>query len=129
MNHDIYNLGLVSSAATAAESSGSIQPVCQLLHLSEYFPQISPFFRIMIGIQEDVLNMFLVTHFLLLFSNLALVFFFSILICVRNNPNFKSSFSSEAYSWWNSRQSRRPAPVYQAEQPRRRVGWFGSRFN
>merc|ERR1712130_187081 len=85
-------------------------------------------FRIMIGIQEDVLNMFLVTHFLLLFSNLALVFFFSILICVRNNPNFKSSFSSEAYSWWNSRQ-RRPAPVYVNEQPRRRVGWFGNRFN
>ena len=83
----------------------------------------------MIGIQEDVLNMFLVTHFLLLFSNLALVFFFSILICVRNNPNFKSSFSSEAYSWWNSRQRRQPAPAYVSEQPRRRVGWFGNRFN
>merc|ERR1712130_224424 len=35
-------------------------------------------------------------------ENLALVFFFFMLICVRNNPKFKSSFSSEAYSWWNS---------------------------
>ena len=35
-------------------------------------------------------------------ENLALVFFFFILICVRNNPKFKLSFSSEAYSWWNS---------------------------
>ena len=85
----------------------------------------------MIGIQEDVLNMFLITHFLLLFSNLALVFFFTMLVVLRNNPNFKSSFGQEAVSWWNSRQRRAPvyAPVRQEASGGRR-GWFNNiRFN
>ena len=69
--------------------------------------QINGDFRIMIGIQEDVLNMFLITHFLLLFTNLALVFFFTVLVCVRNNPSFKSSFSSDAVSWWTTRYNAR----------------------
>jgi hypothetical protein len=83
----------------------------------------------MIGIQEDVLNMFLITHFLLLFSNLALVFIFTVFVCMRNNPNFKSSFSSDAVSWWTGGRRRAAAPVYVEPVRRRNGGWFGGRFN
>ena len=82
----------------------------------------------MIGIQEDVLNMFFICHFLLLFSSLGLAFFFTILICVRNNPNFRSSFASDAVSWWGGGRRRQAQPVFVRDEPSRR-GWFASRFN
>jgi len=88
----------------------------------------------MIGVQEDVLNMFLVTHGLLLITNLALGFLFTIFVCVRHNPAFKTDLRLPTTSWF-TRQPRRvaaPEPVY-VEQPRARrrrgLGWFGSNRN
>ena len=80
------------------------------------------FFRRMIGIQEDVLNMFLITHFLILFSVGGLIFAFTLLLCLRMSPHARH----EARGWFFGGQSRRvqPQPVY-VEQPRQRAGLFG----
>merc|ERR1739838_547082 len=79
---------------------------------------------ILIGIQEDVLNMFLITHFLLLFSCGGLVFVFSLLLCLRMNPNFKSSLPRSG-GWFGgqARRVQQQQPVY-VEEPRQRRGWF-----
>jgi len=88
----------------------------------------------MIGIQEDVLNMFLITHALLLVTNLALALLFSIFVCVRHHPSFKDDLKMPTTSWFG-RQPRRvqaPEPVY-VEPPRARrrrgLGWFGTNRN
>ena len=58
-------------------------------------------FRTMIGIQEDVLNMFLISHFLILFSVGGLIFAFTLLLCVRMNPQVRQ----DARGWfWVGRQ-------------------------
>ena len=76
----------------------------------------------MIGIQEDVLNMFLISHFLILFSVGGLIFAFTLLLCVRMNPQVRQ----EARGWFLGGQARRaqPQPVY-VEQPRQRAGLLG----
>ena len=88
----------------------------------------------MIGVQEDVLNMFLLTHGMLLVTNLALAFLFTVFVCVRHNPNFKGDLRIPTTSWFG-RQARRapaPEPVY-VEPPRTRrrrgLGWFGGNRN
>jgi len=88
----------------------------------------------MIGVQEDVLNMFLLTHGLLLITNLALVLLFTLCVCIRHNPAFKTDLRLPTTSWFTRQQRRVPAPepVY-VEQPRvrrrRGLGWFGSSRN
>ena len=79
----------------------------------------------MIGIQEDLLNIFLVSHGLLLLTNLILGFLFFLFLCVRHHPAFKDEFRylpASAYNWFYSRTG--ADQVYE-EQPRRRRGIFG----
>jgi len=88
----------------------------------------------MIGIQEDMLNMVLVTHFLLLLSNLALVVLFSILVMVRNDPKFRAQLGRTGGGFFGfggaGRRVQAPQPVY-TEPARDRTGrrglggWFG----
>ena len=111
--------------------------LCYVVPLQLYFPQsacsLTPgipqltaaaAILIMIGIQEDVLNMFLITHFLLLFSCGGLVFVFTLLLCLRMNPNFKSSLPRSG-GWFGgqARRVQQQQPVY-VEEPRQRRGWF-----
>ena len=73
--------------------------------------------------QEDVLHLFLLAHFLLLFSFIALIFMFVIFLCVTINPRIRR----EAAGWFGgqTRQVRRTEPTFfVAPQPQRRV-WFG----
>ena len=76
----------------------------------------------MIGIQEDVLNMFLISHFLILFSVGGLIFAFALLLCLRMNPQVRQ----DARGWFFGGLARRVQlqPVY-VEQPRQRTGFFG----
>ena len=89
----------------------------------------------MIGIQEDVLNMFLISHFLILISVGVLVFAFSLLLFLKMNqgrPGELSQFyqklviagiRQESRSWFfGGNQRIQPQRVY--EEPRQR-GFFG----
>ena len=80
----------------------------------------------MIGVQEDLLNMFLATHGLLLLTNIALALLFSVFLCVRHHPAFKDKFRylpASAFTWLY-----RPQPELVEVEPvrrrRRRLGWF-----
>ena len=80
----------------------------------------------MIGVQEDLLNIFLATHGLLLLTNLALALLFSLFLCVRHHPAFKDHFRylpAPAFNWL----TRGPEPEVVEVEPvrrRRRLGWF-----
>ena len=81
----------------------------------------------MIGVQEDLLNMFLVSHGLLLLTNLILGLLFFVFLCVRHNPAFKDNYRylpSAAYNWFYSRGAQDPVYVEQPKR-RRRLGIFG----
>ena len=73
----------------------------------------------MIGVQEDLLNIFLATHGLLLLTNLGLALLFSMFLCVRHHPAFKDEFRylpTSAYNWLN----RGAAPEPELKEPVRR---------
>merc|ERR1712106_481425 len=78
---------------------------------------------IMIGIQEDVLNMFLISHFMILFSVGGLIFAFTLLLCLKMNSN--TSFSLPRSGGWFGGQPRRveQRPVF-VEEPRQRRAWW-----
>merc|ERR1719167_125354 len=91
--------------------------------LSPQQPTINNRTSSMIGIQEDVLNMFLISHFMILFSVGGLVFAFTLLLCLKMNSGLGSSAPRSA--GWFGVQNRRaqPAPVV-IQQPSQGRGWF-----
>merc|ERR1712241_1483612 len=81
----------------------------------------------MIGVQEDLLNMFLITHGLLLLTNLALALLFSLFLCVRHHPAFKDQFRHlpAFLSSWLTRGDSAPQPLQvEPSRRRRRLGWL-----
>ena len=82
----------------------------------------------MIGVQEDLLNIFLATHGLLLLTNLALGLLFFLFLCVRHHPAFKDHFRylpAPAYNWLTRGSSSSPEQVQvEPVRRRRRLGWF-----
>ena len=83
----------------------------------------------MIGVQEDLLNVFLVSHGLLLLTNLILGFLFAGCLCLRHHPAFKDDFRylpTSAYNWLQSRAGNTD-PVYVETPRRRRMGLFGGK--
>ena len=96
--------------------------VAPSLSSSTQLQQGTDLITIMIGIQEDVLNMFLISHFLILFSVSGLVFAFTLLLCFRMNSNLRSSLPRSG-GWFGGSQVRRaPQPIF-VEQPRQRSWW------
>jgi len=80
----------------------------------------------MIGVQEDLLNIFLATHGLLLLTNLALGFLFFLFLCVRHHPALKDEFRylpTFTYNWLNRGISEEPVQA-QPVRRKRRLGWF-----
>ena len=83
----------------------------------------------MIGVQEDLLNMFLLSHGLLLLTNLLLGLLFVLFLCVRHHPAFKDHYRylpSALHNWFYSGQGdpSQPAAVEKPKR-RRRLGIFG----
>ena len=113
-----FSMNLHSSQPTVYKLSSN-QTDClisktQNIVKSKIFPE-------MLGIQESVLHLFLLAHFLLLFSFLGLIFMFLLFLCLTSNQRYRR----EAAGWFggSSRQVRRTEPAYFAAPPTRR-GWF-----
>ena len=82
----------------------------------------------MIGVQEDLLNMFLVSHGLLLLTNLILGLLFFVFLCVRHHPAFKDNYRylpTAAYNWFYSRGGAQDQVYVEQPKRRRRLGIFG----
>jgi len=82
----------------------------------------------MIGVQEDLLNIFLVSHGLLLLTNLILGFLFFLFLCVRHHPAFKDNYRylpSAAYNWFYSRGGADDQVYVEPPRRKRRLGIFG----
>jgi hypothetical protein len=77
----------------------------------------------MIGIQEDVLNMFLISHFMILFSVGGLIFAFTLLLCLKMNSNLQSSLPRSG-GWFGGQPRRvQQQPVFVKERRQRRAWW------
>ena len=81
----------------------------------------------MIGVEEELLNLFLLTHGLLLLSSLCLALLFSVFLCVRHHPAFRDQFRHlpPFLHTWLDRGDPSPQPLQEVPSRRRRMlGWL-----
>ena len=79
-------------------------------------PEVLTGYRIMLGIKDEVLHMFLISHFLLLFSFLVLILMFAIFLRVKIPPYRREG------GGWLAGGVRSPEPSYFSPAPARRRG-------